>query len=55
MFLTPEARDVLRSSDKGVNFFDTSDTYGDGRSEKFLSEIIKSTKEKYMGKAWKKN
>ena len=32
--------------DQGVNFFDTSDTYGDGRSEKFLSEIIKSTKEK---------
>ena len=42
-----EARDVLKEAlDKGVNFFDTSDTYGDGRSEKFLSEIIKSTKEK---------
>ncbi len=42
-----EARDVLKEAlDKGVNFFDTSDTYGDGRSEKFLSEIIKSTREK---------
>ena len=38
-----DARNVLREAlDKGVNFFDTSDTYGDGRSEKFLSEIIKS-------------
>ena len=42
-----EARDVLKSAlDKGVNFFDTSDTYGDGRSERFISEVIKSTKEK---------
>ena len=42
-----EARDVLKEAlDKGVNFFDTSDTYGDGRSEKFLSEVIKSTKDK---------
>ena len=38
-----DARNVLKEAlDKGVNFFDTSDTYGDGRSEKFLSEIIKS-------------
>ena len=42
-----EARELLKKAlDQGVNFFDTSDTYGDGRSEKFLSEIIKSTKEK---------
>ncbi len=42
-----DARELLKKSlDKGINFFDTSDTYGDGRSEKFLSEIIKSTKEK---------
>ena len=42
-----EARKLLKKAlDQGVNFFDTSDTYGDGRSEKFLSEIIKSTKEK---------
>ena len=32
--------------ERGVNFFDTSDTYGDGRSEKFLAELIKSTSEK---------
>ncbi len=42
-----EARELLKKAlDQGVNFFDTSDTYGDGRSEKFLSEIIRSTKEK---------
>ena len=42
-----DARDLLKKSlDEGINFFDTSDTYGDGRSEKFLSEIIKSTSEK---------
>jgi aryl-alcohol dehydrogenase-like predicted oxidoreductase len=45
--LDKEARHLLNEAlDQGVNFFDTSDTYGDGRSEKFLSEIIKSTKEK---------
>ena len=42
-----DARDILKNSlDNGINFFDTSDTYGDGRSEKFLSEIIKGTSEK---------
>ena len=42
-----EARKVLkRALDKGINFFDTSDVYGDGRSEKFLGELIKSTSEK---------
>jgi len=42
-----DAGDLLKKSlDKGVNFFDTSDTYGDGRSEKFLAELIKSTSEK---------
>tara|TARA_B100000700_G_scaffold321858_1_gene422035 strand:- start:358 stop:1341 length:984 start_codon:yes stop_codon:yes gene_type:complete len=42
-----DARELLKKSlDKGINFFDTSDTYGDGRSEKFLSELIKSTSEK---------
>ena len=45
--LDDDARDILRASlDKGTNFFDTSDLYGDGRSEKFLSEIIKNTSEK---------
>ena len=42
-----QAKNILKKAlDKGINFFDTSDTYGDGRSEKFLSEIIKSSKEK---------
>ena len=42
-----DARELLKKSlDKEVNFFDTSDTYGDGRSEKFLAELIKSTSEK---------
>ena len=42
-----DARELLKNAlDKGVNFFDTSDTYGDGRSERFLSELKKSTKEK---------
>jgi len=42
-----DARDLLKKSiDKGINFFDTSDTYGDGRSERFLAELIKSTSEK---------
>lgn len=37
---------LKKALDKGVNFFDTSDTYGDGRSERFLSELKKTTKEK---------
>ena len=42
-----DARELIKKAlDKGVNFFDTSDTYGDGRSERFLSEIKKITKEK---------
>ena len=43
---------LKKSLDLGVNF-DTSDTYGDGRSEKFLSKIAKSSlsgqqKKKYI-------
>ena len=42
-----DAREVLKASlDNGVNFFDTADVYGDGRSEKFVGELIKSTSEK---------
>ena len=45
--LERDARELLKKAvDKGINFFDTSDTYGDGRSEKFLAELIKSTSEK---------
>jgi len=44
---TNNVKEILKKTlDKGINFFDTSDTYGDGRSEKFLSEMIKSTSEK---------
>ena len=42
-----DARDVLKTSlDKGINFFDTADVYGDGRSEEFVGELINSTSEK---------
>ena len=45
--LKNDARDVLKTSlDLGVNFFDTADVYGDGRSEKFIGELLKSTSEK---------
>ena len=30
----------------GINFFDTADVYGDGRSEKLLSKLSKNKKEK---------
>jgi len=44
-----DARQTLKASlDQGVNFFDTADVYGDGRSEKFVGELIKSTSEKFM-------
>jgi aryl-alcohol dehydrogenase-like predicted oxidoreductase len=32
--------------DQGVNFYDTADVYGDGRSEQLVSELIKSTSER---------
>lgn len=35
-----------KAIDEGVNFFDTADVYGDGRSEKLLSKLAKSKKEK---------
>ena len=42
-----DARELLKQAvDKGVNFFDTSDAYGDGRSEKLLGELKRSTSEK---------
>ena len=41
------AKDILKTSfDNGVNFFDTADAYGDGRSEKFVGEFINSTSER---------
>src|ERR1044072_3479802 len=36
-----------RSLDLGVNFFDTADVYGDGRSERLLAKLKKERKEKF--------
>ena len=42
-----KANEVLKSSfENGVNFFDTADVYGMGRSEKFVGEFIKSVSER---------
>ena len=42
-----KAKEVLKSSfENGVNFFDTADVYGMGRSEKFVGEFIKSVSER---------
>ena len=42
-----DAKEALHTSiENGINFFDTADVYGDGRSEKFVGELIKSTSEK---------
>ena len=42
-----DAREVLKTSlGQGVNFYDTADVYGDGRSEQLVSELIKSTSER---------
>ena len=42
-----DARDALVTSlDNGINFFDTADVYGDGRSELLIGELLKSTKER---------
>ena len=41
------AKNILKTSfDNGVNFFDTADVYGDGRSEKFVGDFINSTSER---------
>ena len=42
-----DAREALVTSlDNGINFFDTADVYGDGRSELLIGELLKSTKER---------
>ena len=41
-----DAKEALYSSiDNGINFFDTADVYGDGRSEKIISEVLKNSNE----------
>ena len=42
-----DAINILKTSfENGVNFIDTADVYGDGRSEKFVGEFINSTSER---------
>lgn len=36
-----------KALEMGINFFDTADVYGDGRSEKLLSKLSKSTKDSF--------
>jgi len=41
------AKNILKTSfENGVNFIDTADVYGDGRSERFVGEFINSTSER---------
>lgn len=42
-----DAKEVLRKAiEKGINFFDTADVYGDGRSERLIGEVLKETDKK---------
>ena len=42
-----DARGVLQKAIKrGVNFFDTADVYGDGRSEQLIGQVLKSKDQK---------
>lgn len=40
-------KSLHRALDLGVNFFDTADVYGDGRSEKLLARLKKERKESF--------
>ena len=41
-----DAKEALHTSiDNGINFFDTADVYGDGRSEKIIGEVLKNSNE----------
>jgi len=35
-----------RAMDCGLNFIDTADVYGDGRSEQIISKVLKDRKER---------
>jgi aryl-alcohol dehydrogenase-like predicted oxidoreductase len=39
---------INRAVDQGVNFFDTADVYGDGRSERLMGKLKKSRKEEII-------
>ena len=42
-----DAKEVLRKAiERGINFFDTADVYGDGRSEQLIGEVLKETGKK---------
>lgn len=44
------ARTLRQAVDAGVNFFDTADVYGDGRSERLVGELLRSSSETlYVG------
>jgi aryl-alcohol dehydrogenase-like predicted oxidoreductase len=41
-----DALDALRAAlDQGVNFIDTADVYGDGRSERLIAQVLKERRE----------
>src|SRR6266545_1002213 len=35
-----------KAADMGINFIDTADVYGDGKSEKIIGEFLKTRKER---------
>src|SRR5919202_2065167 len=39
---------VEAAMDAGVTLFDTADTYGDGRSEEFLGELLKGRRDRVV-------
>lgn len=39
---------LYKSIDMGVNFIDTADVYGDGRSERLIARVLKERKEKVV-------
>ena len=40
-----DAERVLHAAiDSGINFFDTADVYGDGRSERYIAKVLSATK-----------
>jgi aryl-alcohol dehydrogenase-like predicted oxidoreductase len=39
-----DAKEVLRGAiERGINFFDTADVYGDGRSERLIGEVLRES------------
>jgi aryl-alcohol dehydrogenase-like predicted oxidoreductase len=45
---TDSARALHAAADAGVNFFDTADAYGDGRSERLLGRFLKERDERLV-------